>query len=66
MVSFIVVCNAGYYKAGSSCELCTGNKIKYMTGDAANCNADTACDGITEVPNSGHTTCGKIVNTCQF
>ena len=59
-MSFIVVCNVGYYKAGSSCELCTGNTIKSVTGDATSCNADTACDGITKVPNSARTACGKI------
>ena len=58
-MSFIVVCNAGYYKVLSSCELCAGNRIKSMTGDAGNCNADTACDGIAKVPNSERTACGK-------
>ena len=62
----ISVCNAGYYKNGTDCELCTGNKIKSMTGDATDCNADTACDGITKVPNSVRTTCGKNVITCIF
>ena len=57
----IVVCNAGYYKTGSSCELCTGNKIKSMTGDAAECNGDTPCDGVTEVPDAGHSACGIVV-----
>ena len=59
MTSCIVVCNAGHYKTGSSCDLCSGNKIKSMIGDVADCNADTACDGNTNVPNSGHTACGK-------
>ena len=53
------VCNAGYYKSGSSCEQCTGNKIKTMVGDATNCGADEPCDGVGEVPNSNHTACGK-------
>ena len=54
------VCNAGYYKSGSSCEQCTGNKIKTTAGDATNCDADEPCDGVGEVPNANHTTCGKI------
>ena len=31
-----------------------------MVGDAGNCNADTACDGMTDIPNSARTACGKI------
>ena len=46
--------------------MCTGNKIKSMTGDAADCNIDTACDGITKVPNSVRTTCGKNDMTGVF
>ena len=53
------VCNAGYYKSGGSCELCTGNKIKTSVGDRAHCDDDTACDGDSQVPNDGHTTCGS-------
>ena len=34
-----------------------------MAGDATDCNNDTACDGKTKVPNSGHTACGKNNNT---
>ena len=60
---FIVVCNAGYYKTGSSCELCAGNKTKSVIGDTADCNSETACDGTTKVQNSGHTACGKNVFT---
>ena len=56
---FNLVCNAGYYKTGSSCELCTGNKIKSMRGDSADCTTDTTCDGTTKVPNLGHTACGN-------
>ena len=48
------------------CELCNGNRIKSMTGDAADCNTDTACDGITKVPNSVRTTCGKNVTSGVF
>ena len=55
----ISVCNAGYYKNGTDCELCTGNKIKSMIGDAADCDDDARCDGITNIPNQSHTTCGK-------
>ena len=58
-MQFIVVCNAGYYKNGSDCELCIGNKIKSMTGDPTDCNSDTACDGIKNIPNAGHTACSK-------
>ena len=56
---FSLVCNAGYYKSGSSCELCAGNKIKTSVGDAADCDADAACDGVNEVSNANHTACGK-------
>ena len=66
IVWFIVVCNAGYYKNGSDCELCTGNTIKSKKGDAADCNNDTACDGTKNVPNSGHTACGKNINTLRY
>ena len=58
LVSFIPVCKAGYYSSGSSCTLCTGNEIKSTPGDAADCSADTPCDGITSVPNDEHSTCG--------
>ena len=37
--------------------------VKSLTGDAPDCNTDTACDGKTKVPNSGHTACGKNVYT---
>ena len=58
-MGFIVVCNAGYYKNGGDCELCTGNTIKSINVDATDCNTDTACDGIKNIPNSAHTTCSK-------
>ena len=54
----VSVCNAGYYKSGGSCVLCTNNTIKSSAGNATNCDADTACDGTTTVPNSDHTACG--------
>ena len=59
---FISVCNAGYYKNGADCDLCTGNKIKSMRSDSADCNAETACDGTIKVPNSTRTACGKNVH----
>ena len=65
-MQFIVVCNAGYYKNGSNCELCIGNIIKSMRGDATDCKTDAACDGTTKVPNSGRTVCGKYVNICNI
>ena len=46
---FIVVCNAGQYRAGSDCELCTGNTIKSMIGEATDCKTYAACDGKTKV-----------------
>ena len=52
------VCNAGHYKNGNNCEMCTGNTIKSTIGDAADCNADTPCDGVTEVPDANYTNCG--------
>ena len=58
IVRFIVVCNAGYFKTGSSCELCTGNKMKSTPGDATDCDAETPCDGVTEVPDAYQTNCG--------
>ena len=56
-MSFIVVCNVGYYKVGSLCELCTGNKIKSVIGDFPDC--DASCDGMMNIPNAAHTSCGK-------
>ena len=51
------MCNAGYYKNESDCVKCTGNTVKSTEGDAASC--PTVCNGMTKVPNSGHTACGK-------
>ena len=51
----ISVCNAGYYKSGSGCDPCSGKTIKPLKGDATDCDED--CDGVTEVPNAGHTAC---------
>ena len=58
VLSMIVVCNVGYYKNGNDCEMCTGNTIKSTPGDAVDCNGDTLCDGVTEVPDANHTNCG--------
>ena len=54
----ISVCNAGYYKNGSNCDLCSGNTIKLSPGDDTDCY--DACDGITEVPNVRRTDCSKF------
>ena len=51
----IVVCNAGYFKNGESCTLCTGNQFKPQAGDAGSCQN---C-GSTTVANAQHTACGK-------
>ena len=59
LYNYILVCNAGYYKDGASCTKCTGNTIKSAPGDAGDCSADQSCDGTTNVPNAGHTTCGE-------
>ena len=53
-------CNAGYYRISGICLLCPGNKIKTMTGDKSQCDEDTACDGITKIPNHNHTACGRF------
>ena len=58
---YFLVCNAGYYKNGSDCVMCTGNTVKSTEGDGPSC--PTVCDGMTKVPNSGHTVCGKSVNS---
>ena len=57
MMSFVLVCNIGYYKVGSSCELCSGNKIKSAIGDTHDC--DASCDGMMNIPNVVHISCGK-------
>ena len=41
--------------------MCTGNKIKTSAGDAPDCDANAACDGVSEVPNADHTACGKNI-----
>ena len=54
----ISVCNTGYYKNGSNCDLCGGNTIKLSPGDATDC--DDACDGATEVPNVRRIACSEF------
>ena len=56
---FLSECNVGHYKNGDSCDLCPGNTIKTMVGDAMDCNYDAACDGVMTVPNDAHTACGE-------
>ena len=53
------VCNSGYYKAKGTCVLCPGNTIKKLPGNTENCLTDQSCNGITRVPNEGHTDCGN-------
>ena len=36
--------------------MCTGNSMKTVVSDAADCDS---CDGTSNVPNTGHTACGK-------
>ena len=54
----ISVCNAGYYKNGTECDLCTGNTIKSMIGDVMDCNDDEPCDGVSKAPDANHKKCG--------
>ena len=53
-------CDAGYYKDGDDCVLCTGNTIKPNSGDDPDC--PTSCDGIMKVANDEHTACSKSRN----
>ena len=39
--------------------MCTGNTIKKTSGNAYNCDADAACDGMITMPNDNHTACSK-------
>ena len=41
--------------------LCTGNEIKSTPGDAADCSADTPCDGDSKAPNDDRTACGEYL-----
>ena len=65
MISFLVVCNVGFYRwtGRDECWQCLGYTIKSTIGDAIDCNADTACDGITNVPNKAKSACGNNVFT---
>ena len=54
------MCDAGYYKDGNDCVMCTGNTVKLTMDEDTSCS--TTCDGMTMVPNSGHTACGKKDN----
>ena len=56
----ISVCNAGYYKDGDDCVMCTGNTVKSVGNDTS---CPTTCDGMTKIPNAGHTACGNSKNT---
>ena len=61
VILLFVECSAGHFNNDGSCVLCPGNTIKSSPGDDADCNVDSACDGIITVPNLGHTACGKAV-----
>ena len=54
-------CSPGYYKVEdhSRCDLCPRNTIKISAGNRLNCSIDQACDGVTNVPSSDHSKCGK-------
>ena len=55
--SLFLVCNAGYYKNGSSCLICPGNTLKATVGNLTSC--PTVCE-TKMAPNLGHTACGKL------
>ncbi len=57
MYKWFSVCSAGHYGSEYSCLICPGNTIKSVVGDAADCNGETPCDGINNIPNSAHTAC---------
>ena len=40
--------------------MCIGNTVKSTADYETSC--PTTCDGLTKVPNSGHTACGKSRN----
>ena len=56
---FVSVCNAGYYRDGSACLLCTDDKIKTLAGNEPHCDTDQPCDGVSTVSNENHTACGN-------
>ena len=53
-------CNSGYYKAKGTCVLCPKNTIKKKPGNNEDCLTDHPCNGLTRVPNEGHTACGNL------
>ena len=57
-MSMFSVCNAGYYRDGSDCVMCTDNTIKKLAGNEPHCDSDPPCNGTTTVPNRNHTACG--------
>ena len=55
--NLLSVCNPGFYLNGDICTMCTGNSVKSEVGDNTSC--PVVCEGITDVPNSEHSACGK-------
>ena len=55
-----VVCNAGYFQSENDCVMCAGRKIKKTKGNATDCDVDAPCNGVSRVPNTEHTACGKF------
>ena len=43
-----------------ACVPCNGNEIKSVSGDDPALCTET-CDGVTNVANADHTSCGKII-----
>ena len=39
-------------------------KSNQTKGDAENCSMHHPCNGVTRVPNDGHTACGKLCQSC--
>ena len=60
-IVLILVCNAGYYRDGSACLLCTDNNIKMLAGNEPHCDTDPPCDGVSTVSNENHTACGNRI-----
>ena len=40
--------------------MCTERKIKKTKGNATDCDDDASCNGVSKVPNTEHTDCGKF------
>ena len=51
-----LVCNAGYYKNGTSCLMCPENIVKATVGNSTSCCDETKM----VVPNINQTACGKL------